>query len=70
MSFDFAIKALVAFYEFHFLFLGMVDGANSIDIHVVSSLRGGVFLILDSKHFVESTAIVFVEGVLFFLFSV
>jgi hypothetical protein len=36
----------------------------------VSSLRGGVFLVFDSKCFVESTAVVFVEGVLFLPFAV
>jgi hypothetical protein len=58
VSFDFAIKALVAFHEFRFLFFGMVGGSDSIDIHVVSSLRGSSLLILifDSKRFVESAA--------------
>jgi hypothetical protein len=50
----------------------VVGGANSIDIHVVSSLRGGMFLVvvLDSKCFVESTAIILMEGILFLLFAV
>jgi hypothetical protein len=37
----------------------------------MSSLRGGMFLVvvLNSKHFVESTAIVFMESILFLLFA-
>jgi hypothetical protein len=71
MSFDFAVKALVAFHEFCFLFFGMVGGTDSIDIHMVSSLRGSSFLVLvfDSKCFVESTAKAIMEGVLFLLFT-
>jgi hypothetical protein len=49
----------------------VVGGVDGVDIHVVSSLRGGAFLVvvLDSKHFVESAAIVLVEGVLFLPFA-
>jgi hypothetical protein len=49
----------------------VVGGADSINIHMVSSLGGGVLLVvvLDPKHFVESAAIVFIEGVLFFPFA-
>jgi hypothetical protein len=49
----------------------MVGGANSVDIHVVSSLRGSMLLVVvfDSKRFVESTAKAIVEGVLFLPFA-
>jgi hypothetical protein len=69
MSLDFAVKALVAFHKFCFLFFGVVGGADSINIHVVPSLRGSAFLVFDSKCFVESTAEVIMEGVLFLLFA-
>jgi hypothetical protein len=46
----------------------MVGGADSIHIHVVSSLRGSALLVFNSKHFVESTVVVFIEGVLFLPF--
>jgi hypothetical protein len=38
---------------------------------MMSSLRGSAFLVvvLDSKHFVESTMIILIEGVLFLLFA-
>jgi hypothetical protein len=50
----------------------MVGGANSVNIYVVSSLRGGAFLVMvfNSKCFVESTAIILVEGVLFLPFAI
>jgi hypothetical protein len=72
MSFDFAIKALVAFHELCFLFFGMIGGADSINIHMVSSLRGSSLLVLvfDSKHFVESAAKAVMESVLFLPFAV
>jgi hypothetical protein len=35
----------------------------------VSSLRGSSFLVFDFKHFVESTAVVLVERILFFPFA-
>jgi hypothetical protein len=69
MPFDFTVKALIAFHEFRFLFFGMVGGADSTDVYVVSSLRGSTFLIFDSKHFVESAAVVFVKGILFLPFT-
>jgi hypothetical protein len=72
MSFDFAIKALIAFHEFCFLFFRMIGSSDSIDIHMMSSLRGSTLLvlILDSKCFVESTAEAFVKGILFLSFAV
>jgi hypothetical protein len=72
MSSDFPVKPLVAFYEFHFLFFRMVGGTDSIDVHMVSSLRGSLLLVLvfDSKCFVESTAKAVMEGVLFLSFPV
>jgi hypothetical protein len=71
MSFDFAIKALVAFYELCLLFFRMIGGADSIDIHMVPSLRGSSLLILvfDSERFVESTAEAFVKSILFLPFA-
>jgi hypothetical protein len=47
----------------------VVGGADSIDIHVVSSLRGSTLLVLDPKCFVESAVVVFVEGILFLPFT-
>jgi hypothetical protein len=72
MSFDFAVKALVAFHEFRFLFFGVIGSSNGVNIHVVSSLRGSSFLVLifDSKRFVESAAEAFMESILFLLFAV
>jgi hypothetical protein len=35
----------------------------------VSSLRGSALLVFDSKHFVESAAVVFMEGILFLPFT-
>jgi hypothetical protein len=70
MPFDFTVKALVAFHEFCFLFFRMIGGMDSIDVHVVSSLRGGAFLVFNSKCLVESAVVVFVEGVLFLPFAV
>jgi hypothetical protein len=69
MSFNFAVKALVAFHKFCFLFFGMVGSVDSIDVHVVSSLRGSTFLVFDFKCFVESAVVVFVEGILFLPFA-
>jgi hypothetical protein len=48
----------------------MVGGADSIDVYMVSSLRGSSFLVFDSKHFVESTMKAIVEGILFLPFAV
>jgi hypothetical protein len=70
MPFNFVVKALIAFYKFHFLFFGMVGGADSIDIHVVSFLRSSAFLVFDSKCFIESTVVVLVEEVLFLPFAI
>jgi hypothetical protein len=72
MSLDFAVKALVAFHKFCFLFFGVVGGADSIDVHVVPFLRGSVFLvaIFDSECFIESAVEVFVEGILFSPFAI
>jgi hypothetical protein len=72
MPFDFAVKALVAFHKFRFLLFRVIGGADSIDVHMVSSLRGSSFLVLvfDSKHFVESTTKAIVKGVLFLPFAV
>jgi hypothetical protein len=72
MSFDFAVKALVAFYELCFLFFRVIGGLNSVDIHMVPSLRGSLLLVLifDSKHFVESAAEAFMKSVLFLPFAV
>jgi hypothetical protein len=44
---------------------------NSINIYMVSSLRGGALLVVafDSKCFVESATVVIVEGILFFPFA-
>jgi hypothetical protein len=49
----------------------MVGGSDSIDIHMVSSLRGSSLLVLvfDSKHFVESTMKAIMEGILLLLFA-
>jgi hypothetical protein len=48
----------------------MVGGVDSINVYVVSLLRGSSFLVFNSKCFVESTAVVLMERILFFPFSV
>ena len=75
MSSYFTVKALIAFLEFGYLLLRVVlSEANGVDIHVVSSLRGGFSSIVlgisfDSKGFVQSSSIVVFEGDLFLPFT-
>ena len=75
MSSYFTVKALISFFELGYLFLRVVlSEANSVDIHVVSSLRGGLPSVIvgvsfDSKGFVESSTIIVFEGDLFLPFA-
>ena len=69
-----AVKALVSLLEFgYFFFRVVLSEANSVDIYVVSSLRGGFLSIVgvsfDSKGFVEFSAVIVFEGDLFLPFA-
>ena len=71
----FTVETLVSLLEFgHLFFRVVLSEANGVNIHVVSSLRGGFLPIivgipLDSKGFVESSAIIIFEGDLFLPFA-
>src|SRR5947208_15476831 len=53
MPFDFAVEALVVLHQLCFLFFRVIGESNCVDVHVMSSLRGGAFssiwALFDSK---------------------
>jgi len=76
MSFDFAIKAGVVFHEVRFLGLrvllssarGGIDiGGNcSIDVHMISSLRGGASSIVVASSIIVFSLVIVVPSVILF----
>jgi len=72
VSLDFAVEARVASHEFHFLGFGVllssasgsidICGNSSIDIHMISSLRGGALSIIVVSSLVIVPPIVLLGG--------
>jgi len=75
VSLDLAVKARIAFHEFHFLSFGVllssaIDGVNicgdsSIDVHMVSFLRGGALSIVALPPIAVSSLVVILSIGLF-----